>query len=93
MKPKKLSKIQSTVSQVFSEILGENVELRFRSDGLTVDVQYCSRVGCDGCDLHVFGVGGLGDPKLRDHLPPVVYENVAKAVLACPPRRLIGFAR
>ena len=91
MKPKKLQKLQERARTIFAEILGDTAELRFRPDGLTVDVRFCSRVDCEGCDRHTFGISGLGHPGTAKDLPPLIYENVAKAVLQAPPRRRIGF--
>lgn len=91
MKPKKLAKIQARARSVFTSILGDTAELRFRPDGLTVDVRFCSRVECEGCDKHTFGIAHLEHPDTARDLPPLIYENVAKAVLQAQPRRRIGF--
>lgn len=91
MKPRKLQKLQERARSVFTSILGDTAELRFRPDGLTVDVRFCSRVDCEGCDKHVFGIAHIEHPNTAKDLPPLIYENVAKAILSGPPRRRIGF--
>lgn len=91
--PKKIAKLQISVSRVFTEVLGEAVELRFRPDGVTVDVRYCSRLGCSGCDQHVFGIGGLGHEDMASDLPREIYANVGRHLLSAPPPRPIGFGR
>ena len=92
---KKKKKIQAQIraSQVFSEVLGEAVELRFRPDGLTVDVRYCARIGCEGCDRHTFGIGGLDAPDIASDLPREIYANVGRHLLASPAPKPIGFLR
>jgi len=91
--PKKIAKIQSRASRVFTEVLGEAVELRYRPDGGTVDVRYCGRIGCDGCDRHVFGIGGLDHPDAAQDLPREIYANVGRGLLSAPAPRPIGFGR
>lgn len=91
--PKKIAKIQSRASRVFTEVLGEAVELRFRPDGVTVDVRYCSRLGCSGCEVHTFGIGGLGHPDMTVDLPREIYANVGRHLLSSPSPRPIGFGR
>ncbi len=93
MKKKKLAKIQARASRVFTEVLGDSVELRYRPDGVTVDVRYCARIGCDGCDRHTFGIGGLGHPDAAQDLPREIYANVGRHLLSCSAPRPIGFGR
>jgi len=91
--PKKIQKIQARAVKVFTEILGDSVETRFRPDGVTVDVRYCARLGCSGCDQHTFGIGGLGHPDMTADLPREIYANVGRGLLASPAPRPIGFLR
>jgi hypothetical protein len=93
MPPKKIAKIQARASRVFTEVLGDSVELRYRPDGVTVDVRYCARIGCDGCSTHTFGIGGLGHPDMATDLPREIYANVGRALLSSSTPRPIGFMR
>lgn len=93
MKAKKIAKVQVQASKIFTEVLGEAVELRFRPDGVTVDVRYCARIGCSGCEVHTFGIGGLGHEDMVQDLPREIYSNVGRHLLASPTPRPIGFGR
>jgi len=81
MKAKKLKKIQTRATKIFTEILGDSVETQFRLNDLAVDVRYCARMGCEGCAHHVFSIGGLDDGRMEKHLPPLIYECVARRAL------------
>lgn len=93
---KKLAKIEkgrARATKIFQEVLGDSVVPVFRPDGVTADVVFCAQIGCPGCGDHAFGVAHLDAPNLAQTLPPVIYECVAKAILAGPKRRQIGFVR
>lgn len=93
MKAKKIAKIQARATKVTQSLLGDHVQLWFRDDGLNADIRFCARIGCEGCNEHVFSVGRLGDPDLKNRLTPIVYEHVARTVLSAPAPRPIGFGR
>ena len=81
MKKKKLKRIYSTATAILQEILGEDVELRPHPERLEISVRYCSRVGCEGCSFHTFGIGGLDHPQMPWDLPREIYANVGRYAL------------
>lgn len=85
MKKKKLKRIYSTATAILQEILGEDVELRPHPERREIYVRYCSRVECEGCLFHTFGIGGVDHPDMPHDLPKIVYENVGRHFLAITP--------
>jgi len=84
-KSKKIKRIYSTATKIIQEILGEDVELRQHPERFGIDVRYCSRVGCEGCLYHTFGIEGLSHPQMAWDLPREIHANVGRHFLAVTP--------